>query len=337
MDGGRAMGRATEPSTARSRLLAMITKALVTGGAGFIGANLVTRLVDDGAEVLVVDDLSSGRLERLVEARALGGVRVHQLDIRKPELLDVANRFEPEVVFHMAAQIDARHSVVDPVNDASINIVGGVNVMRAAVEAGAERFVFASSGGASFGSTDIIPTPEKVDRNPESPYGVAKKITDDYLRYFAFAHGMEFVSLGFANVYGPWQDPHGEAGVVAIFTQLLLRGVTPTIYGDGTITRDFVYVEDVVDACVRAAESGGNVYLNIGTGRETSINQLYDLIADAVGVSTRPEYGPGKDGDVPRSCLDASKAKEHMGWEPWVQIEEGIRLTVDWFKAHPNF
>ncbi len=315
----------------------MITRALVTGGAGFIGANLVNRLIDDGAEVLVVDDLSTGRLERLAEARNAGGVTFHQMDIRKPEIVDLADRFEPEVVFHLAAQIDARHSVVDPVNDASINIVGGVNVMRAAVEAGASRFVFASSGGASFGSTDVVPTPESVERNPESPYGVAKKITDEYLRYFALAHGMDFVSLGFANVYGPWQDPHGEAGVVAIFSQMLLRGQTPTIYGDGTITRDFVYVEDVVDSCIRAAERGGNVYLNIGTGRETSINELYDLIAAAVGTSIQPDYGPGKSGDVARSVLDATKAKEHLGWEAWVSLEDGIAMTVDWFRKHRDF
>jgi UDP-glucose 4-epimerase len=315
----------------------MITKALVTGGAGFIGANLVNRLVDDGAEVLVVDDLSTGRLERLADSRARGGVTFHQIDIRKPEILDLADRFEPEVVFHMAAQIDARHSVVDPVNDASINIVGGVNVMRAAVAAGARRFVFASSGGASFGSTDVVPTPETVQRRPESPYGVAKKVFDDYLYYFAFAHGLEFASLGFANVYGPWQDPHGEAGVVAIFSQLLLGGTTPTIYGDGTITRDFVYVDDVVDACVRGAEHGGNVYLNIGTGRETSINELYDLIASAAGSTVQPNYAPAKDGDVARSCLDATKAKEHMGWEPWVSLEEGIPRTVAWFARHLDF
>ncbi len=237
----------------------------------------------------------------------------------------------------MAAQIDARHSVVDPVNDASVNIVGGVNVMRAAVESGASRFVFASSGGASFGTTDVIPTPESVPRRPESPYGVAKKITDDYLEYFALAHGLDYVSLGFANVYGPWQDPHGEAGVVAIFSQLLLRGATPTIFGDGSITRDFVYVDDVVEACVRGAEKGGNVYMNIGTGRETSINDLYDLIAIAAGTSIRPNYGAGKEGDVARSCLDSSRAKAHMGWEPWVALEEGIPLTVAWFRRHLDF
>ncbi len=315
----------------------MITRALVTGGAGFIGSNLVSRLVDDGADVLVIDDLSSGRLERLVDARLEGRVAVHQMDIRQPEFADVADRFGPEIVFHLAAQIDARQSVVDPVFDASVNVVGGVNVMRAAVDAGASRIVFASSGGASFGTTDVIPTPESVVRNPESPYGVAKKVNDDYLRYFATMHGLEFVSLGFSNVYGPWQDPHGEAGVVAIFCQMLLRGAVPTIFGDGSITRDFVYVDDVVESCIRAAERGGNVYVNIGTGREASINELYDLIAAAVGTDIRPGYGPGKDGDVARSCLDGSLAKEVLGWEPWVTLEEGVVRTVEWFRTHGEF
>jgi UDP-glucose 4-epimerase len=317
----------------------MITKALVTGGAGFIGSNLVTRLVDDGTEVLVVDDLSSGRLERLAEVRARAPhmMHMHQMDIRKPEIADIADRFAPEAVFHLAAQIDARRSVVDPVDDASINVVGVVNVLRSAVLAGARQFVFASSGGASFGDTSIIPTPETVERKPESPYGVAKKVTDDYLGYFSRAHGLGYVSLGFANVYGPWQDPHGEAGVVAIFSQLLLAGETPTIFGDGTITRDFVFVDDVVEACLRAAQRGGDEYLNVGTGVETSINELYEHIAAAVGTDIRPAYAPGKSGDVPRSCLDATKAGEVLGWEPYVTLEEGIRTTVDWFRRHRAF
>ncbi len=262
---------------------------------------------------------------------------MHQMDVRQPELVDVANQFGPEIVFHLAAQIDARHSVVDPVFDASVNVVGGVNVMRATVEAGASRIVFASSGGASFGTTDVIPTPESAARRPESPYGVAKKVNDDYLHYFATMHGLEFVSLGFSNVYGPWQDPHGEAGVVAIFCQMLLRGAVPTIFGDGSITRDFVYVDDVVESCIRAAERGGNVYVNIGTGREASINELYALISAAVGTDIRPGYGPAKDGDVARSCLDSSLAKEVLGWEPWVTLEEGVTRTVEWFRTHGEF
>ncbi len=315
----------------------MITRALVTGGAGFIGSNLVNRLIDDGASVLVVDDLSSGKLARLGDARASGQMSFHQMDIRQPELEDVVARHRPEVVFHLAAQIDARRSVVDPVEDTSVNVVGGVNVMRAAAIAGVPRFVFASSGGASFGTTDKIPTPETEPRRPESPYGVAKTVTDAYLRYFSDSHGIDFVSLGFSNVYGPWQDPHGEAGVVAIFSKMLLAGEAPTIFGDGTITRDYVFVEDVVDACVRAAERGGNEYVNIGTGRETSVTELFHLIAGAVGSTQQPVYAAGKTGDVPRSALNAAKARQLLGWEPWIGLEDGIAQTVDWFRSRPDF
>ncbi|MBA2338348.1 MAG: GDP-mannose 4,6-dehydratase [Acidimicrobiia bacterium] len=315
----------------------MITRAVVTGGAGFIGANLVERIADEGADVLVVDDLSSGRLVRLIDARATGNVNFHQADIRQPEIVDLLAKFAPEVVFHLAAQIDARRSVVEPVVDASINVVGTVNVVQAAVEAGASRVVFASSGGAQFGTTDTLPTPETEPRRPESPYGVAKAVVDRYLEYYAAAHGLEYVSLGFANVYGPGQDPHGEAGVVAIFVQTLLRARPAKIYGDGSITRDYVYVDDVVDACIRAAQRGAGHYLNIGTGMETSVNRLYDMVAKAVGSPLRPEYLAAKPGDVPRSCLDASLAKEVLGWEPWMTLEEGIDRTVQWFRRHPDF
>jgi UDP-glucose 4-epimerase len=315
----------------------MLTRAVVTGGAGFIGATLVDRIADEGAQVLVVDDLSGGRLARLIDARATGNVTFHQADIRQPELVDLFARFQPEVVFHLAAQIDARRSVVEPVLDTSVNLVGTVNVLQSAVEAGASRVVFSSSGGAQFGTTDRLPTPETEPRRPESPYGVAKGVTDRYLEYFAGNHDLDYMSLGFSNVYGPGQDPHGEAGVVAIFVQALLQGRTPKIFGDGSITRDYVYVDDVVDACVRAAERGGRRYVNIGTGVETPLNRLFDLVARAAGSSTRPDYAPGKPGDVPRSCLDASLPKEVLGWEPWVGLEEGVARPVKWFRQHPEF
>lgn len=312
----------------------MIGRAVVTGGAGFIGSHLVTRLVDDGAEVLVIDDLSSGRLERLAEARAVGGVHFHQMDIRADELGETLSQFRPEVVFHHAAQIDVRKSVADPVFDASVNVVGTVNVLQSAARAGAERFVFASSGGATYGDVDVFPTPEKVNRRPESPYGVAKKVADDYLRFFLDAYDLDFVSLGYSNVYGPAQDPHGEAGVVAIFTMKLLQGEAPTIFGDGGQLRDYVFVEDVSDACVRAAETGGGVYLNIGTGRETSVSELYEMLRKIIGVDIEPVYGESKAGDIPRSVLDAAAAKAHLGWEAWTTLEDGLAETVAWFKKH---
>ncbi len=315
----------------------MITKAVVTGGAGFIGANLVDRLVDDEAEVLVIDDLSTGRLERLVGARQTGRMTLHQLDIRAPELGEVMNRFEPEIVFHQAAQISVRDSVDDPVADASINVVGTVNVLKAAAESGATKVVFASSGGATFGDVDVFPTPETEPRTPESPYGVSKKIADEYLRYFRDAYGLDYVSLGYSNVYGPRQDPHGEAGVVAIFTQRMLGGRPCTIFGDGSQRRDYVFVEDVTDACVRAAETGGGVYINIGTGRETSVVELFEKLAALSRYTRDPVFGDAQPGDIPRSCLDPSAALAHLGWEAWTSLDDGLAATVEWFAANRDW
>jgi UDP-glucose 4-epimerase len=312
-----------------------MTKAAVTGGAGFIGSNLVNRLIDEGCEVLVVDDLSSGNLARLADARASGRVHFHQMDVRTTDLRDVFVGFAPQVVFHLAAQIDVRASVADPVGDASINVLGTINVLVAARDAGVERVVFSSSGGATTGETDVIPTPESIDRRPDSPYGVAKKIVDDYLDYFRRTAGLDYVSLGFSNVYGPGQDPAGEAGVVAIFSSDLLGGRTPTIYGDGLQTRDYVFVEDVADACWRAALMGGGRYLNIGTGIETTVNSLYDRMARIVGSPTRPNHAAARAGEQRRSCLDATQAREALGWEPWTDIDDGLVQTIDWFRRNP--
>ena len=310
-----------------------ISKAVVTGGAGFIGANLVDRLIDDGAAVLVVDDLSTGSLARLTAARRRGEVTIHQMDVRARELPELFSGFLPDVVFHLAAQIDVRASVVNPMNDADINITGTVNVLHAAHRAGVARVVFASSGGATFGDTERIPTPESGRRRPDSPYGVSKLAADHYLDYYRRAHGLDYASLGFANVYGPGQDPAGEAGVVAIFIGDLLAGRTPTIYGDGAQTRDFVFVEDVTDACVRAAVQGGNRYLNIGTGQETSVLDLYRRLARLTGSQQKPNFVGARPGEQERSCLDASAALRHLGWEAWTPLDEGLQRTVEWFRA----
>jgi len=304
----------------------------VTGGAGFIGSNLVDRLVDDGNDVLVVDDLSSGDLSRLAGARRRGHVQVHQLDVRAPELRTVVVEYAPRVVYHLAAQIDVRSSVANPVRDADINILGTINVLGAARDAAAERVVFASSGGATFGDTDRIPTRETVTRRPDSPYGISKLVADQYLDYFLRAHRLDYVSLGFSNVYGPRQDPHGEAGVVAIFAGDLLGGRVPTIYGDGLQTRDFVFVEDVTDACVRAAAVGGGRYLNIGTGVETSVLDVYRAMARLAGGAAEPRLAAARAGEQRRSCLDPSAAARHLGWEAWTPLEEGLAATIDWFR-----
>jgi UDP-glucose 4-epimerase len=308
-------------------------KSVVTGGAGFIGSNLVDLLVDEGHEVLVLDNLSSGSIANLKNARASGNVTLHQIDVDSNEVVDVVRSFQPETVFHLAAQIDVRHSVADPVMDARVNVLGTVNLLEAARHGNAERFVFASSGGATFGDTFNIPTPETEPRKPESPYGVSKSVVDQYFAYYDRTYDIDCMSLGFSNVYGPRQDPHGEAGVVAIFIGALLEHKAPTIFGDGLQTRDFVFVEDVADAMLRASRIGGSRYLNVGTGVETSILKLYDVVAGAVGVDVAPVMAAAKRGEQLRSCLDASAALAHLGWEPWTSLEEGIARTVDWVRG----
>jgi len=310
-----------------------IGRAVVTGGAGFIGANLVDRLVDDGTEVLVVDDLSAGSLARLGAARRRGKVTFHQIDVREREIADLVARFAPDALFHLAAQIDVRASVADPVHDADVNVLGTINVLEAVRKAGTPRVVFASSGGAAFGAADRLPTDETAPRRPESPYGVAKTAVDEYFDYYHRMHGIDYLSLGFANVYGPGQDPAGEAGVVAIFVGDLLGRRQPIIYGDGSQTRDFVFVEDVTDACVRAAVTGGGRFVNVGTGEETSVLELYRLIAQVVGSSAEPRFAPERPGETARSCLDAGNARRLLGWEPWTPLDEGIRQTVEWFRS----
>ena len=307
-----------------------MAKSVVTGGAGFIGSNLVDRLVDEGHAVLVLDDLSSGSIANLKDARSRGDVTLHQIDVTNNEVVDLVRAFQPETLYHLAAQIDVRHSVADPVFDARVNVLGTVNMLEAARHGNAERFVFASSGGAMFGDTFNIPTPETQTKRPESPYGVSKAVVDGYFEYYSRTYGLDCMSLGFANVYGPRQDPHGEAGVVAIFVGALLEHQTPTIYGDGLQTRDFVFVEDVADALFRAARIGGNRYLNIGTGVETSVLKLYDTIVGATGVDVAPVMAAAKRGEQLRSCLDNSAARAHLGWEPWTTLEDGIAATVEW-------
>ncbi len=223
-------------------------RALVTGGAGFIGSHLVDRLVDQSHEVLVVDDLSTGHADNLAPARARGGVKLHQLDIRDESLTKVAERFLPDVVFHLAAQAAVPVSVKQPRFDAEVNVVGTINVLEAARRSGTKRVVFASSGGAIYGSAAPLPVREDLPKAPDSPYGISKKIVEDYFRYYRASHDIDYVLLALANVYGPRQDAQGEAGVVALFASAMLQGRPPTIFGDGEQTRDFVYVEDVADA-----------------------------------------------------------------------------------------
>lgn len=310
---------------------------LVTGGAGFIGSNLVDRLLADGHTVDVVDDLSSGRLENLAEARefAQGRVTFHRIDIRDEGIAALFAHREPEVVFHLAAQIDVRVSVADPMLDADVNIMGGLNVLEAARACGTRKVVFASSGGTIYGEVadDDFPVSESHPQIPLSPYGVSKKALSDYLVAYRALHGMEFTSLALANVYGPRQDPYGEAGVVAIFANRLLEGEPCRIYGDGTQTRDYVYIDDVVDAFARSVDRGGGLVCNIGTGTETSVIELYETMATAAGVDTRPDFAPARLGELARSALDPSRAELHLGWKPWTDLPTGSLSVLEYFRA----
>ena len=271
-------------------------RTLVTGGAGFIGSNLVDRLLVEGHEVDVVDDFSTGSLSNLAEARGSAGraLTIHHLDISAPAVIELMARRRPELVFHLAAQADVRVSVARPAFDATVNIVGSLNVLEGARQAEAERVVFAASGGTLYGepAAEDLPVRESHPQQPLSPYGVAKKAVIDYLVAYRELHSLEFCALALGNVYGPRQDPHGEAGVVAIFAKRIVEGQSVTIFGDGEQTRDFVFVDDVVDAFVRAATRGGGLVCNIGTGRETSVNELLAALVDQSGNEVTSVQAP---------------------------------------------
>ena len=308
--------------------------ALVTGGAGFIGSTLVDRLLAEGNTVDVVDDLSTGALANLAEARSNPShdFTFHRLDIRSGALCELIEHRQPEVIFHLAAQADVRVSVARPAYDAEVNIIGTLNVLEGARQAGARKVVFAASGGTLYGETDKLPLRESAEQKPVSPYGVSKKAAIDYLVAYRELHGIESTALALANVYGPRQDPHGEAGVVAIFAGLLLAGQECKIYGDGQQTRDFVYVDDVVDAFSRAATRGDGLLVNIGTGTETSVNQLYSTMATLAGVETPPRYEPERAGELRRSALDPGRAAMQLGWQPWTTLDEGTGAVLRWFR-----
>jgi len=311
-------------------------RALVTGGAGFIGSTLVDRLLAEGHAVDVVDDLSTGSLTNLAEARKTPGydLSFHRLDIRSPDLVDLMARQRPEVVFHLAAQADVRLSVERPGFDAEVNILGTLNVLEGARAAASSKVVFAASGGTLYGEPHELPVSESHPQRPLSPYGASKKAACDYLVVYQELHGIAFTALALANVYGPRQDPHGEAGVVAIFAGRLLAGRDCTVFGDGGQTRDFVFVDDVVDAFARAGTRGEGLIVNIGTGLETSVNTLYDTMAAAAGISEAATYAPARPGELARSALDPSRAAIHLGWKAWTSLEDGTAVVLGWFAAH---
>lgn len=303
-------------------------RVLVTGGAGFIGSHVSESLISAGHEVAVVDDLSSGKRENVPEE-----ARFYELDVRSG-CKEVFEEFRPEAVAHQAAQMDVRRSVAEPDFDADVNVLGTVRLLQNCVNYGVGKFVFASTGGAIYGEQDEFPATEEHPQYPVSPYGVSKLAGERYLYYYNVQHGLRYAALRYANVYGPRQDPHGEAGVVAIFCGRLAGGETSTINGTGEQTRDYVYVGDVARANLLALENEipPGAY-NIGTGIETSVNELYELLREGAGKDLPPEHGPAKPGEQMRSCVDPSLARDAFGWRPEVGLRDGLKQTLRYFGA----
>ncbi|MBQ27295.1 MAG: UDP-glucose 4-epimerase [Nitrospiraceae bacterium] len=303
-------------------------KVLVTGGAGFIGSHLVHRFVEAGHNVVVVDNLSAGK-QKNIHPKA----RFYKVDITGSGLRRVFEKEKPEVVSHHAAQAGVRQSIEDPLFDARVNILGTINLLQECIVANVRQIIFASSGGAIYRESKTAPPSERGVVKPLSAYGIGKFSSDLYLRYFWHIYRLNYVSFRYANVYGPRQDPSGEAGVVAIFAEKLLQGKSPVINGTGKQTRDFVYIDDVVEANYQAFHAKARGIFNVGTGKETSINQIFRHTAGCIDSMIKPSFGPAKQGEVMRSVLDASRIRRTLSWKPKVSIKEGLRRTVDSFKA----
>ncbi len=312
-------------------------RALVTGGAGFIGSNLVDALLERGDDVVAVDDLSTGKEANLAEALERGAA-LHRADIRDGEVLTaLLGREQPDVVFHLAAQIDVRVSIARPAFDARTNVEGTVNVLEASRLAGSvKRFVFSSTGGAIYGETDVIPTPEEAPCLPMAGYGQSKFCAEQYLGLYSRLHGLSTAALRFGNVYGPRQDPHGDAGVIAIFCGRYLDGGRPTVFGDGRQTRDYIYVGDLVGALLAAGDHDAQGAFNIGTEEETDVLGLIDAIraaGDAGPDAFEPEHRDARLGELQRSCLSVGKAREVLGWQAELDVREGVRRTLAGVRA----
>jgi UDP-glucose 4-epimerase len=300
---------------------------LVTGGAGFIGSNVADACISAGHGVVIADNLFMGNMKN-VNPKA----KFHKMDIRDKKIAELVKKEKIDIVIHHAAQISVPDSVKDPVFDAGINIIGTLNLLEAARENKIKKFIFISSGGTVYGSKVKLPATEENPLTAESPYGVSKVAGEHYVRFYAAQFGIKYTILRYSNVYGPRQIPHGEAGVVAIFIKMIMEGKTPTVFGGGTCTRDYVYVGDVAQANVMALEKGDNEAFNIGTGVKTDVNQLYAEIQKVTGFSKPAVSAPYRDGDLPANYLDASKAAKILGWKPAVSLEQGIKFTYDFFK-----
>ena len=311
-----------------------MARVLVTGGAGFIGSHLVDRLLAAEHEVVVVDDLSTGKLANLAQARRNPDLPLtfQRVDIRSDALTRVVERARPEIVHHLAAQMDVRRSVADPVFDATVNVVGTVNLLEACRRAGTRKVIMATSGGCIYGEPEPheLPVAEDYPGHPHSPYGASKRGVEEYLYTFEALYGLRWTSLALGNVFGPRQDPKGEAGVVSIFGGLMLAGEPVTIFGDGGQTRDFVAVDDVVNAFMLAMDRGDRRRVNVGTGTATSVNQLFAVLSDITGYDRRAVYAAQRPGELQHIALDIRLAAAELGWQPATSFREGLEATVDW-------
>lgn len=303
-------------------------KILVTGGAGFIGSHLVDRLVQEGHELVLLDNLSTGK-RRNVNRSA----EFYKMDIQSSRVEQVYKKERPSLLIHLAAQMDVRRSVADPIFDAQVNILGMLNVLEQAMKHGTRKVIFASSGGAVYGEQESFPASESHPTRPLSPYGISKLTGEHYLAYYQKVSGIQCVTLRFGNVYGPRQDPEGEAGVVAIFTQKMLNGEQPIINGNGRQTRDFIFVDDVVEATLAVMGQEFQGTYNVGTAHETSVNELFRLLAEYTGCAWKGIHGPAKKGEQARSVIDPQKLRLDLGWEPKVTVEEGLKRTVEFFRG----
>ncbi|HEU0020727.1 MAG TPA: NAD-dependent epimerase/dehydratase family protein [Dehalococcoidia bacterium] len=307
--------------------MAEVKSALVTGGAGFIGSHLVDRLLKEGHKVSVVDNLSTGKLKNLNS-----GATFYHVDITHPSVQDIFQREQPDVVFHLAAQISVSESTKDPVNDGEINVIGTLRLLEAVRRSGIEKFIYSSTGGALYGDPVENPCNEQTPIKPLSPYGLSKFLAEQYIELYHRLYHLNYTVLRYGNVYGPRQDPHGEAGVVAIFSQAMLEGKQPRIFGEGDQERDFVYVGDVVDANILAMTRGDGNAFNIGTGRGTNVNRIFDALRDIIKYKWEADHRAARPGEVHQISLDCKKAYDELGWSPQVNLEEGLELTAEFFR-----
>ena len=305
--------------------------ALVTGGAGFIGSHMVDRLLELDYKVVVMDDLSTGKIKNLNS-----GAVFHHTDITQPAMAEIIQREEPDLVFHMGAQTSVTQSTKDPIRDTDANVLGTLRVLEASRRVGVEKIIYSSTGGALYGNPETIPCPDDTTIAPVSPYGMSKWVAEQYMDFYYRQYRQNYTSLRYGNVYGPRQDPHGEAGVVAVFSLAMLEGKQPQIYGDGTQERDFVSVFDVVSANIAAIDRGDGKAMNIATAEVTSVNRIFELLRSITGYKWDPLHAPQRAGEVYRIALDWSRAARELDWSPKISLEDGLQMTVDYFRESIN-